>query len=448
MVQRWSTAEVSAWLSQQEGLPASVAAKADEMGVNGRVLLEFDAAAWQELGVTSAIHRASLIAAVKTAARRSPAMHAAAAQEQEHEREIFHRGTYDEALKHGDHFSADAGGAAEHFLQWHNAVAQANAEGANAKNHFLGFLGMYNVLSLLVFTIAFTCLLTTVEIVEWIDAFLFLLYGWSAWYSFAGINATSIAYNTTSACSDANATALFKMPSMARYLKQCNDMCLFGSFPLLGALVLLVIKHIYIPFDSTQPVKIFAVVAQSLLALWFFWKARHNQAASPMTHAVMFGGLMADEAISPDGWASGSGAEWALSTPGEEIEAYIFGRTLDRITAAPISGPGGQRRDKKIRKSDVAGRVAAMLQTYREEALRKYSQIYPRPAAATRGGPTLEAGVAADAETVDEDEESRERGVSSKTQRRKLPLMPGITSHSSTARVVPAPVIAASVGFH
>lgn len=216
-MKRWSAAEVSTWLSEQDGLSADVAAKATELRVDGATLLEFDAAAWQELGVTSAIRRASLLAS--TTKLSAPPT---AATEKKPGSSEYNRGTYDEVLKHGDHFSADVGGAAEHFSQWHNAVAQANASGANAKNHFLGFLGMYNVLSLLVFTIAFSCMFAVNEITEWIDAFLFLLYGWGAWYSFSGINATSIAYNTSSACSDANATALFKMPSMARHLKQCN----------------------------------------------------------------------------------------------------------------------------------------------------------------------------------------------------------------------------------
>ena len=160
-------------------------------------------------------------------------------------------------------------------------VASASTNGAVAKNHVLGFLGMYNVLSLLVFTIAFTCLFTLQPIVnasetlavaaedsegpattrsvqariaEWFDAINFILFALSAIMSFGGLNTTSIAYNTASACSDANATALIKMPSFAKYLKAANDASIFGSMPLFLATIILTLKHglVLVPLTAPQ----------------------------------------------------------------------------------------------------------------------------------------------------------------------------------------------------
>ena len=89
-----------------------------------------------------------------------------------------------------------------------------------------------------------------------------------------------------------------------------------------------------------------------------------------MTHAVMFGGLMGDDAVCPEGEGD-DGVAWALRTPGEEIETFIFGRVLDRITKEPIIEQG-KRKDKLIPKKLIAERVRLMIETYRGAALKRH----------------------------------------------------------------------------
>jgi len=60
----WSEEEVEKWL---EVIDPKIAKAAKAAGVNGRVLQELDALAWTELGVTVALRRSQLVAAVKQA---------------------------------------------------------------------------------------------------------------------------------------------------------------------------------------------------------------------------------------------------------------------------------------------------------------------------------------------------------------------------------------------
>ena len=293
-------------------------------------------------------------------------------------------------------------------------MASASTNGAVAKNHVLGFLGMYNVLSLLVFTIAFTCLFTLqpivsatatvavtaqqqplevdsnrttaaavtaaattrnvqAQIAEWLDAINFILFALSAIMSFGGLNATSIAYNTASACSDANATALIKMPSFAKYLKAANDASIFGSMPLFLATFVLTIKHgfVLVPYDGT-PVAVFVPAATGLVFLFLGFKVRKHKFADPVvvTHAVMFAGLMGERAVCPDG--EPDGVAWALRTPGELIEQYVFNKTLDAITAGAAVDEKGRRADKKVARTEIPQRVEATLDGYRRATLREH----------------------------------------------------------------------------
>ena len=61
----WSKDKVEKWL---KGIDPKIAKAAKAAGVNGRVLQELDAGAWTELGVTVALRRCQLVAAVKEAA--------------------------------------------------------------------------------------------------------------------------------------------------------------------------------------------------------------------------------------------------------------------------------------------------------------------------------------------------------------------------------------------
>ena len=62
----WTVDEVAAWLMVNG--QKTISEKARSAQIDGSVLMELDTAGWEELGVTSAIERAKLLAAVKKAA--------------------------------------------------------------------------------------------------------------------------------------------------------------------------------------------------------------------------------------------------------------------------------------------------------------------------------------------------------------------------------------------
>ena len=82
------------------------------------------------------------------------------------------------------------------------------------------------------------------------------------------------------------------------------------------------------------------------------------------THAVFFGGLMADAAVCPEGEADG--VAWAMRTPGPVIESFVFGRMLDRISGGhTLAADGKTRTDELVKLGEVPGRIQAMLDDYR-----------------------------------------------------------------------------------
>ena len=64
----WTEEKVEEWLEHAAGGDKQIAKAAKAAGVNGRILQELDADAWNELGVTVALRRSKLAAAVKQAA--------------------------------------------------------------------------------------------------------------------------------------------------------------------------------------------------------------------------------------------------------------------------------------------------------------------------------------------------------------------------------------------
>jgi hypothetical protein len=215
------------------------------------------------------------------------------------------------------------------------------------------------------------------------------------------MNATAIAFNTSSAVSEANATALFKTPFMSRYLRHCNDMCLFGSFPLLFATFVLIAKRAFVSYDGS-PVKIFLLATGAPLMvgmLYVGFRDGGNGTATHASHAILFGGLMADEAVCPEGEADG--VAWAHRTSGEHIQDFIFSSVLDRITDAPQTNAKGVRVDKKLAKKEVPARIRAMLEDYSAVA----QAAHAKASVGATGHAAAKSG--------------------SVFHRRKLPLLPG-----------------------
>lgn len=166
----------------------TVAKRALALGIDGEMLLELDADGWKEFGITSSIQRTQLIVLVRRAAAASTVINHPTVPTVETtndaDRPIEHtaattpppdphchpdaarvavKNTARVARKHAKNVSPMGG--AEHSASWNVAVGEANVDGANVKSHVLGFLAMYNVLALLVFTIGFTCLFSSPPII-------------------------------------------------------------------------------------------------------------------------------------------------------------------------------------------------------------------------------------------------------------------------------------------
>lgn len=326
-LEAWDVTRVGAWLEAADDLGdtrATVAGNARRLGVDGATLARLDAEGGRELGVQSAVRRAKVRALVDAAGQALP-------QTRQNQRSQGppRASVFSKMSARGEKVTFKHGGAAEHMRFWHAGAAHANAEGFKTKQHFLGFLGMYNVLALLSFTIGFNMLMSKEPLVEWIDAVIFLIVLLSTIMSAAGINATAIVFNITSACSDANSTALHKMPHMCRYMKQANDMCLLGNLPLLFAAILLAIKRGCLPFeDNGEPLPMFLLVGTIVIIVFCLWLGRHNNLATPMTCMVLFGGMMQDTALAPPGKDPKT---WPYTATGKEIEAFFSNRALDKM---------------------------------------------------------------------------------------------------------------------
>lgn len=135
-------------------------------------------------------------------------------------------------------------------------------------------------------------------------------------------------------------------------------------------------------------------------------------AIGPISHAVMFGGMMADEAVHPE--EESDGFAWAHKVSGEEIENFILGKVLDRITERPAVDPTtGERTDEILKKEDIPARVEDLLADYGKAAVKLNAQ-------SKEGG--------------DDDPISPEHGTGAGgIKRRKMPLL----AHHHTARTMP-----------
>merc|ERR1711879_138941 len=118
---------------------------------------------------------------------------------------------------------------------------------------------------------------------------------------------------------NANAIAFLKMPTMARWMKLANDLCV-RSPPTLGlAALVLLFKIGCINFNGS--VLSIRLVSATLLIVLFVVIVFSKMPITEMTCAIMFGGLMSDRIVVPQ---DADPDTWAHSTPGEEIERFVF----------------------------------------------------------------------------------------------------------------------------
>ena len=314
----WSTGRVTLWLkrSGREQL-AKVVAAAD---VDGATLVEMDGAAWEELGVKSALERAKIMAAVKKAAIEEPAAAgniAPSVTKQDLHSKACHR----HEKKMRKHFidglsPRTPDGGAEHTAGWMLCMANANRNPAEVKQHCLRFLGMYNVIDLLVFTIDMTYLVTADLSAKgptgWCGVMVYTLIAMGAFGSGASMVSSTVLYNTVSTISDANMIVFCKLPSTIYFFKFINDYSIFSGFFTMSACFFVLYRvtveivlegpawRLYPGGPEFSPQWYYCV---SIWLLPMLWMAKslvpqaHGVVSS--THYAMYAGLMSSEPIAP-----------------------------------------------------------------------------------------------------------------------------------------------------
>lgn len=335
----WSAQRVASWL-RHEGF-AQMAESAQRQDVDGACLLELSAAAWAELGCTSAVQCCKLVSMVKKAAahhaRPSSRQVGAADAPPPAARQDFSIGHKHEE-RVAKHFTSGMNarspdGGAEHNITWVLAIANANTNPVEVKQHCLRFLGMYNVIDLLVLTIDVTYLMSAelegVGPTSWAGYVVFFLYALGAWLSGMGMVSSTIMYNTASAVSDANFIAYAKLPSTLRQFKMVNDASIWsGNFTTFATFFLIYRVSIDLTEGATwrmypggPDVAAHWYFCTPLLLVPFygFWRffSPFMHGVISGTHLVMYSGLMSSEPLP----ALAEDPTWAhRSSPGQIAE--------------------------------------------------------------------------------------------------------------------------------
>ena len=315
-VAEWSVSDVSTWLLVRGHKDLADATQKSQ--IDGGTLIELDAAGWSELGVSSAVQRAKLLSAVKQAAvaetnntfEPGPSVMPQYARPTKRSRKAEK-----ELSKHFvDGFSPrtpDMG--TEHTPSWALCVANGNSNPAEVKQHYLRFMGVYNVIDLLVLTINMAYLMSAdlsgVGPDSWASVVIITFQGTAAMMAGFGMVSSTILYNTASAVSDANFIVFAKLPSTLRYMKLINDLSIFSgnatsfmSVPFF--LYRIVVDHMattWVMYPGGPDIEgkwyyaLPALVVPMATMLWAGSAWMHNLVQC--THQAMYGGLFSSEPI-------------------------------------------------------------------------------------------------------------------------------------------------------
>ena len=340
----WTVTAVARWLTEQG--QHEVAKAATRARVDGAMLLELDAAAWQELGVSTALERARLAAAVKRAAalaasdadrRKAGTVATVSAQDfaggrtgKKHEQRVrmhFVTGSPPCCARTPD-------GGAEHTSGWGLCICNANANPAEVKQHFLRFMGMYNVIDLLVLTINLSYLISAELSKTGPDSLCSLiivtLMGFSGTLSGLGMGISTIFYNSASAVSDANFIVFAKLPQTIRSLRLVNDLSIisgnitcmsiaFFAYRICVELVPATWKN-WLTGETYEIRWYYACAGWIVPALALLWNMPILfKGVLSSTHSAMYGGLMSSEPIRP----LADDPTWAHRSSSEEISRYV-----------------------------------------------------------------------------------------------------------------------------
>ena len=367
----WPKERVKKWIQEECRLSSEVAAKAFEEGVDGVTLVELDTAAWEELGVKSAVARARLLGKVRARVISGPdtSTRAGAAEETRwtEVRDDIGRGfggasraassfnpgsasgvglPRSVVLREGPTLEARSAEAwhakfakwcmdkknwaigAEHRLYWTKCVSAANgADGHALKEHFLRFLGMYNVMGLLNLTITAPFLLDSEQPTESIDIAIFWIMGFSFLCSSLGIILSTIMYNTASVVHEKNFPLFGKTTAAALCAGRVNDLMFLGFFLFVWAMVIFFCKMglpgiAYTTGQEHDPPLSKTIWFLLLLPVFMYMSEKKMQISVVLaTHMAVFAGLMHSTPIAPE--KAGDPAAWQLRATQEEADAFV-----------------------------------------------------------------------------------------------------------------------------
>ena len=307
----WTANEASSYLAAVSYLPHSVAGNCKKLEVDGSTLLRLSSEGWRELAspdsityiaiakIQAALSKLATASPVPNTHHRSPAAFRAAPE-------------LDTGFKSMLKFFASKTfeGGAEHTRQWNPCIANANLDGGQTKAHVLRFLGMYNVVDLLTFTIGMQFLLEEKKemhegegfienIFDLIIVFICIL---SCVLSGTGMTASTIVYNSSSAVHECNMQAFVKSPGVTGALMFVNDASIWGfNFLCMGA-VFTSLKFAWsdnkleTSFDFARAI----ILTFPVLYLFFLIGARIDSAVSFSTHYALYAGLMSDQEVIPE----------------------------------------------------------------------------------------------------------------------------------------------------
>mmetsp|Transcript_960 Transcript_960/g.1718 ORF Transcript_960/g.1718 Transcript_960/m.1718 type:complete len:465 (+) Transcript_960:229-1623(+) len=334
----WTPAEASSYLATCPYLPKSVAGNCLALEVDGSALLKFDAEAWRELAQPDTI---SSISIAKITSELGKLSRASAVQVDSAATAAFKN-------RNDDQLEADVGfekrsdalkffasktfeGGAEHTRQWFPCTANANIDGAQTKAHVLRFLGMYNVVDLLTFTIGMQFLLEEKKemhsesgfIENYFDLFVAAICALSCVLSGTGMTVSTIIYNSASAVHEVNMQAFVKSTGVTKALTFVNDASIWGFNFLCMGCVLTALKFAWSDnklessFDITRAV----LLTLPVIYLFFLLAARIEPSVGYTTHYALYAGLMSDVEVIPDKETTGWAGRWAADDVGDFLDA-------------------------------------------------------------------------------------------------------------------------------
>ncbi|GMH74499.1 hypothetical protein TrLO_g15849 [Triparma laevis f. longispina] len=216
-------------------------------------------------------------------------------------------------------------GGAEHTRQWLPSIANGTIDGSNLKGHALRFLGMYNVVDLLTFTIGAQFLLEEKKELPMkenvFDLIICFISALSCVLSGTGMTASTITYNCASSVTEANMHAYVKSPGVNRCMMFINDVSIWGFNFLCVAMTLTVLKFGWSdnPMETTFQMVQAPLLTLPVLYLFYLGANRIVPGVGFTTHYALYAGLMGDTEVIPEGETSG----WAIRWSQDEIGAFL-----------------------------------------------------------------------------------------------------------------------------